>query len=629
MTNPRRSAAAASSPSDAAAATACTCKFNYNLSTYITLICIWTCLKYLLVTSSPSQLYRSTDFDVHRNWLALARHLPLSRWYYDDVDGQTVHTLDYPPSFAYFEYLLSNKHNPIVNALLSHGVLDQRCLELLPDDDNEPSEACVQLQRMTVLLSDVVLYVAAWLASHAVHHPNPNHAQKAFVSAVLIVTNPGLLLLDHVHFQYNGMLLGVLLLSIGCLARGAAASVSVSEDTATPSASAKASATPSATATAFKCDLLGAFFYAFLLGMKHLYLLLGPLYFVYLLRHCCFVATCTPAITNDKNKIKTHANAMVPSFSLRRFLALAVVTGTTLVLPYVPILLATESGHRLDQLLQIFRRLFPYQRGLVHSYWAANVWAVYLFADKCIRIVVGRIGLAAVSASMMHLPDVPPSVCSVLLLIALLPAMIHAWKAATNILRGKLAVDQAASFFASAVVFSAFSGFMLSFHCHEKAILTAVIPLTLLAPQSKEKAQLFLRASTLGHFGILPLLYRPAELGLKTLAYLTYMALSVWVLKMTSCNDDESGSANTSKKLTNVWDRIGLLVLLFVYVFMEVLHPLFLSNAERLAFLPLLMTSISCAVGLIICWLISFRHFGDATLYTGMRCDDLLSTKED
>ena len=155
-----------------------------------------------------------------------------------------------------------------------------------------------------------------------------------------------------------------------------------------------------------------------------------------------------------------------------------------------------------------------------------------------------------------------------------------------------------------------------------------IIPLTLLATHSREKAQLFLRASSLGHFGILPLLYRPVELGLKTCAYITYMALSVWVLKMmSSCKDESSGSVNSSKKLTNVWDRIGLLVLLFVYVFMEVVHPLFLSNVERLAFLPLLMTSISCAVGLIACWLISFIRLRDArSTYT--RCDDVLSKKE-
>ena len=203
--------AATTSAATTPSATTTTTTFKYNLSTYIVLVCIWTCLKYLLVTSSPSQLYRSTDFDVHRNWLAIARHLPLSQWYYDDVDGQTVHTLDYPPTFAYFEYTLGN--NYIVNTLLSRGVLDERCLELLGDHDNAPSEACVKFQRMTVLLSDVVLYVAAWFASRAVNPmPDPNNTQRALVAAVLIVTNPGLLLLDCVHFQYNSMLLGILFL---------------------------------------------------------------------------------------------------------------------------------------------------------------------------------------------------------------------------------------------------------------------------------------------------------------------------------------------------------------------------------------------------------------------------------
>lgn len=488
------------------------------------ILLILTCIKILLMPT-----YRSTDFDVHRNWLAITHNLPLEEWYFNDVNGTTAHTLDYPPAFAFFEYVLAN--NPLSQLVMP---TNDRCFQLLPDSDNDPSDACIMFQRSTVILSDIILWMGAWVACRAMYTTRLDYSISAFL---LIVLNPGLLWLDHVHFQYNGMLLGLLLLSLGLLMHGNNAA---------------------AHSTSYHIyHLTGAASYALLVNFKHLYLTLGPLYFCYLLEQYCFTRTSPKR------------------FQIQNFATLGVVTLTSLVVPWIPFLLHDPK----EQVLQILARLFPFQRGLVHDYWAANVWALYMLADKGVVFLSKRnVGLALPSS----LPEVPPSWCAGLLLASMvLPALfmtrLRCW---TNV---KLI---------QAVVYMSLAAFMLAYHVHEKAILTTLIPLTLLVHHQENNAThsfLFTQISRWGLLGLFPLLFRPMELTLKLASYAGY-----WSLLSSSLVLPQSSS--------HKWLQTGTgIVVAGVIVALE-----FLPIPGRFEFLPLLLTSIVCAVGLLGCWMLSF-----------------------
>ncbi|CAK0784063.1 hypothetical protein CVIRNUC_007266 [Coccomyxa viridis] len=311
-----------------------------------------TALKLLLVPT-----YHSTDFEVHRNWLAITSSLPLSLWY---TEKTSEWTLDYPPLFAWFERLLT----------LPAALFDPAMLEVSKKPYDSPE--CVLFQRLSVIASDVVLLSAVWFATRK-QRSLEKHAVR-----VLVAANAGLLLVDHIHFQYNGMLLGILLWSIALIQEGQ--------------------------------DVAAALCFAVLLNMKHLFAALAPLYFVYLLRHYCR----GPA-------------------ALHRFLTLGAVTAAVFAISFGPFIAA-------GQMHQILERLFPFQRGLLHAYWAPNVWALYAFADKGLSAVMARLGgpVRGAPASMTGglvqvehfsvLPDVGPGAAAAAVLASMAPLLASVWK---------------------------------------------------------------------------------------------------------------------------------------------------------------------------------------------------------
>ena len=162
--------------------------------------------------------------------------------------------------------------------------------------------------------------------------------------AISILLSPALMIIDHIHFQYNGFLYGILILSM-VLAREQSTM------------------------------LLGGLLFAALLCFKHIYLYLAPAYFIYLLRAYCL---------SHKSMIRIRFSNCIKLAS-----GLVGIAGA-----------AFGPFWYQGQLDQVLSRLFPFSRGLCHAYWAPNVWAMYSFTDRVLiygQSTAKRSGISAIA----------------------------------------------------------------------------------------------------------------------------------------------------------------------------------------------------------------------------------------
>ena len=163
--------------------------------------------------------------------------------------------------------------------------------------------------------------------------------QISFAYLLRIVYSPLLRPLD-IHFQYNGFLLGIFLLSITAIMRDA--------------------------------TRWAAFWFAVLLQFKHIFLYVAPVYFIHLLMRCC---------------VRRDASGRIIGLNLRELSLIGSIVVAVFGASLGPFIVWGQFG-------QLLARLFPFQRGLCHAYWAPNFWVFYNLLDKLLIQLGRRLGFA-------------------------------------------------------------------------------------------------------------------------------------------------------------------------------------------------------------------------------------------
>lgn len=485
--------------------------------------------------------YHSTDFEVHRNWLAITRSLPIRDWYFEDTSQWT---LDYPPFFAYFSWILAQPA-PLVDPLIVS----------LHEGLEYAAWSCKAYMRSTVVVTELVL--AAALLAHArlgsqramkIGYADDVSVVGASTSQLLaasLLMHPGLIIIDHIHFQYNGFLFGVLAWSLWA----------AREDK----------------------PLWCAFLFSALLNLKHIYVYVAPPFLIFLLRSYVFPVGSR---VSDLGR------------SVERLITVGVVTLIPFALSLVPLAvdgLRHEAGP-LGVLSQMVQRLFPFSRGLIHAYWAPNVWALWTFADRVLVKLLPKVpvlrallpasfaarydaaassGFASASRGLVEnisfgvLPEISPSTCFLLTLTCMSVYMVKLWQTPTY-----------RSFLAS-VSLCGFASFLFGWHVHEKAIMLPLIPYTFLAADDYAHFRTFVLLSTAGIVSLFPLLFTPEEGPIKIGYSIVWALLVFGTLQRRVFRPVQSNVAILLHRLETLY-MWGFVVL---QAYVSVVHPMVFARA--------------------------------------------------
>lgn len=266
------------------------------------------------------------DFEAQRHWMEITQHLPMKDWYWYDLQ---YWGLDYPPLTAYHSWFFGKLGSLVDPAWFALDV--SRGLE---------TETLKSFMRFSALVSEVAIYVPGvfrytkWNGKAIKHSPID---QTIVASCILF--QPALMIIDHGHFQFNSVMLGLTLLSIVHLL--------------------------------YENYMLACVFFVLSLGFKQMALYYAPIFFFYLLGRC--VDLQTPGLPLSKR------------LNPFRLFLIGTATVITFVLLFGPLVLF--GG--LENLKQCIHRMFPFARGIfedkVANFWCfSNIFIKYrtLFSQE-------------------------------------------------------------------------------------------------------------------------------------------------------------------------------------------------------------------------------------------------------
>ncbi|KAJ8130332.1 hypothetical protein O1611_g3295 [Lasiodiplodia mahajangana] len=358
------------------------------------------------------------DYEAQRHWMEITTQLPISQWYFHDLQWWG---LDYPPLTAYHSWLLGrigSLIDPSWFALYTSRGADDPTLKIF--------------MRATVIVSEYLIYIPAVVVFTRRYSRLYGVAQwPASLALVAILMQPGTILIDHIHFQYNTVMLGFVVASMSSMLAGR--------------------------------YMWASIFFVAALGFKQMALYYAPAAFAFLL-----------------------GSSILPRINLPRFFGIAAATVASfavLVLPLIigalydasrginsrpdleglraPLPIFTFLSHYLDtsaayypvveQMVQMIHRVFPFARGLFEDK-VANFWCA---ANVVIKLRAYPTELLQRISLLATLAAISPA-CVILLFRPRRELLPYAFAA------------------------TAWGFFLFSYQVHEKSVLLPLLPMTLL-----------------------------------------------------------------------------------------------------------------------------------------------------